>query len=172
MACPKGLPVKNENHLRSSFVAAMLSTMRSVVFRRAPGLTDRRRAILEIVAATASHPDARRVFREAQERFPGISLATVYRALAWLRSVGLLAEVPGDGASRFDANPALHHHLVCSGCGRMVDVDLSIDGMKERARAQSGFASVRSARIELQGLCSDCGSAGHLPREDRGRVKA
>ena len=153
--------------------------MNTVALRRTPRLTARRRAIFEIVAGSRSHPDARRVFQEVQERFPGIGLATVYRALGWLRSAGLVAEVPGDGAARFDANPMAHHHLVCTRCGRMVDVELPIDGLRERAREQSGFASVRSARVQLEGLCGDCGSLGELergptparPGEGRGRVK-
>ena len=146
--------------------------MTVAALRGRPRLTARRRAIFEIVAGTRSHPDARQVFQEAQERFPGISLATVYRALGWLRGAGLLAELPGDGAARFDANVAAHHHLVCVRCGRMVDVEVSIDGLKEQARQQSGFVSVGSARVQFQGLCPECGSLAGPGRPRGGRVKA
>ena len=163
---------KNAKHLRSLPVSAMLSPMLPLPSRRAARLTQRRRAVLEIVVRTRSHPDARRVFQEAQERFPGISLATVYRALGWLRDVGLVGELHGDGAARFDASMEVHHHLVCTACRRMVDVDVPLDGVRDRAREQSGFASVRSARVELQGLCSECGSPGRSERNALGRVKA
>lgn len=120
-------------------------------------LTRRRRAILDLLAATDAHPDARWVFEKVQERVPGVSLATVYRALDALREAGLVRELPqATGANRFDANTSAHHHLVCTRCGRIVDVRLPTEALRREAERVSDFASVTGERVELFGLCRTC----------------
>jgi Fe2+ or Zn2+ uptake regulation protein len=112
-----------------------------------------------VVAGTDSHPDARWVYERVQERMPGVSLATVYRALQALREAGLVLEVPQPaGASRFDANTSTHHHLTCVRCGRISDVVLALEPLRQEVQRLADFAAVTSERLEFFGLCRRCDS--------------
>ena len=52
--------------------------------------------------------------------------------------------------------PAHHHHVVCTSCGRTADVgDLGLGAIADEVESQTGFA-LDSHRIELYGLCADC----------------
>jgi len=54
-----------------------------------------------------------------------------------------------------------HHHLVCSRCGKMRDVDApeelerTLEKALDRIAKRAGFARV-SHRLELLGLCAGC----------------
>jgi Fe2+ or Zn2+ uptake regulation protein len=56
------------------------------------------------------------------------SQSSLYRNLGVLESCGIVVRLPSsDGVARFEVTEELsrhHHHLVCSGCGRLDDVDL------------------------------------------------
>jgi Fe2+ or Zn2+ uptake regulation protein len=92
-----------------------------------------------------------------------VSIATLYQNLARLSEAGLLASfADSEGLVRFDANTAPHAHLVCSRCGRILDLSLTsplvnrlnISGAKP-ARQYRGW-TVQNARLELCGLCPKC----------------
>jgi Fe2+ or Zn2+ uptake regulation protein len=119
-------------------------------------MTACREAILRVLSGTASHPDARSVYEQVQEVLPGVSLSTVYRTLAWLRDRGLVLEFPTPRGARYDANVREHHHVTCRSCGRIEDLDLTVDGPLAAAVRHPRFAVIEGARVELTGLCADC----------------
>ena len=93
------------------------------------------------------------------------SQSSLYRNLAVLEGCGVVLRLPSvDNVTRFELSEDLthhHHHLVCSGCGRLDDVTLpaeleaSILGSTARLGREVGY-EVHSHRLELVGLCSDC----------------
>src|SRR5262245_26786267 len=95
-------------------------------------LTAPRRAVLEVVRGTKTHPTAEEVHRLVTRRAPGVSLGTVYRNLRLLVDAGLLGELPGPRA-RFDANTRAHHHFTCLRCGRIIDVEAPVAEPQSRA---------------------------------------
>lgn len=120
-----------------------------------PRLTPQRRAVLEALRGSSDHPTAAELLPRVQQRSPGTGAATVYRALAVLVEAGLAEELSiGDGhAARFDGNTDRHDHLVCTRCGRVVDVvqpqpDLS-------GVAGTGF-TVTGYDLRIHGTCPDC----------------
>ena len=48
-----------------------------------------------------------------------------------------------------------HHHLVCTGCGRVEETECQLDDMVGRALTTSGFV-VTGHELNMFGLCSDC----------------
>jgi Fur family ferric uptake transcriptional regulator len=49
-----------------------------------------------------------------------------------------------------------HHHLVCRGCGRAVEVDgPAVERWADRVAAEHGFADV-SHTLEIVGTCAEC----------------
>jgi len=125
-------------------------------------LTPQRRAVLEAVRRAPIHPDACWVYDQVRRRLPNISLGTVYRSLAVLEEAGLIQELSqGGGPTRYDGNVEAHQHVVCSQCGRVVDVDVGELGELRRVVARSaGFAEVVGERLEFYGRCSECANRG------------
>ena len=107
-------------------------------------LTPQRSVILEAVAHSPGHPSALDVFHLAQDRLPGLNLATVYRALEALQSAGLIDSIESGrrqtGFALRDGDH-LHHHLVCSSCGGEWEVGARRRGHPGRHRcdAATGF---------------------------------
>ncbi|MBK9155532.1 MAG: transcriptional repressor [Chloracidobacterium sp.] len=122
------------------------------------GLTKQRKAVLEVIRDAEDHLTANEVFESARRLLPGISFATVYNSLRYLKQEGLIGEVRfGSGASRYDRRLSRHDHAVCTQCGKLVDLDLRIPpGLVKEAAERSSFEP-ESIELTLRGLCPDCG---------------
>jgi Fe2+ or Zn2+ uptake regulation protein len=122
-----------------------------------PALTRQRQVVLDVVQSGDTHPTAAEVFEAARRQMPGISFATVYNSLRFLKQEGLVREVAfGSGASRYDRETDRHDHAICSACGMLVDFDLpgTVDLIRSAARA-SRFKP-ESVHLTLVGLCPGC----------------
>lgn len=128
--------------------------------------TKQKAAVLAAVRRAPHHPDARWVYEEVSREIPGISLGTVYRALASLTAEGVIREYPqADGPALYDANLEDHSHLRCRRCGRIVDVptvELPAEAL-EAIRRASGFARVDQVFLEFGGICDACAQAAGSP---------
>ncbi len=114
-----------------------------------------REAILKVLRESKSHPTADEVYRQVREIIPNISLGTVYRNLALLRSEGDIISVSvGDGFEHFDGDNSPHIHLHCSECGKIIDLGLENDVISELA-AKSGFTPHGCVYV-VYGRCADC----------------
>jgi Fur family transcriptional regulator, peroxide stress response regulator len=124
-------------------------------------LTHQRLEIVRMVAADETHPDVETVYRAVRERVPTISLDTVYRTLATLTERGLITRVQfTPGPARYDANPARHHHFVCSRCGLIRDVeDRDLDAIRAPA-AVTRIGRPDTVTVQFRGVCADCRSKG------------
>src|SRR5437868_10412349 len=90
-----------------------------------PGLTKQRQAVMRVIRESRGHPTANEVLERARRILPGISFATVYNSLRYLRNEGLIGEVRfGTDAARYDRKLTRHDHAVCGECGKLVDLDL------------------------------------------------
>jgi Fur family peroxide stress response transcriptional regulator len=86
---------------------------------------------------------------------PSVSLATIYKTLETLVSLGIASELPATGdTKRYDANMERHHHLVCDNCNAIEDFsDPSLE--LKPPRTKNGFV-VRSVSVHVHGLCRRC----------------
>lgn len=122
-----------------------------------PGLTRQRRLVLDVVQMDEAHPTAAEVFDRARKAMPGISFATVYNSLRYLREQGLVREIAfGNGASRYDRETERHDHAICSECGKLVDFDLPGTVALTRAAARAAHFQAESVHLTLVGLCPKC----------------
>jgi len=121
-------------------------------------VTNQRSLILDIIRRGEGHLDAHEVYRQASEKYPRISLSTVYRNLRLLKELGLVDEL------HFDENhhhyevksSAEHHHVVCLGCGKVVEFHCPLSQhMKESIGEVEGFDIV-STEVRMAGYCSRC----------------
>jgi len=121
------------------------------------GLTKQRQAVLQVIRESDEHLTANEVFEDARRLLPGISFATVYNSLRYLKNEGLIGEIRfGTDATRYDRKLTRHDHALCNNCGKLVDLELSIPAaLVEEASALSKF-DAESIELTLRGLCPDC----------------
>ncbi|MDQ6733436.1 MAG: transcriptional repressor [Nitrospirota bacterium] len=120
-------------------------------------LTPQRVAIYQALTGTTAHPTAEALYRQVKRKHPMMSQNTVYYTLGTLKTAGLIHEVNyWHDRARFDANMALHHHLICLGCRRIDDLtDDVLDSLAISAQRASGF-QVLGHRVEFHGYCAEC----------------
>lgn len=121
-------------------------------------VTIQRRLLLELIRSAKGHLDADELFRRAKEQEPRISLATVYRNLKLFKELGLIAESNlGEAHSHYEIRGTVeHHHLICLGCGLVVEFDSPlIAKAKAKIQQQKGFDIV-SAQLKMKGYCPKC----------------
>lgn len=125
-----------------------------------PGLriTSQRALILEIIRHGQGHLDADEVYRQAREKQPLLSLSTVYRTLQMLKKLGLVEEVHFDEAHHhYEIKPAIeHHHLVCLGCGRIVEFRYPLVRLVKRNVAEAKDFEITGSEVRMTGYCSHC----------------
>jgi len=117
-------------------------------------LTRQRKAVLEVVKRAHNHPDAAWIYQEVRKVVPKVSLGTIYRTLEALVEEGYLIPITKAGeATRYDANLHPHLHLVCQGCGAIVDleVDLPRPGGLPPAGGKGGGGHLQGPLPHLQG---------------------
>jgi Fur family transcriptional regulator, peroxide stress response regulator len=119
--------------------------------------THQRQVIYEAVVAAPGHYSPENVYAEVRRRTPSISLATVYKNLRLFVEHGLLREVsPHASTLLVEGNLEAHHHLVCTRCKEVQDIEGDFINLKRLSRqAPRGFDLTRPL-VEVFGLCRRC----------------
>jgi Fe2+ or Zn2+ uptake regulation protein len=126
-------------------------------------ITPERELLLRIIAQNA-HLDAAEIYEIARRERPRIGLATVYRTLNLLKELGVVrASELGETHRHFEVRQDEHVHLICSCCGRVVD--MPPPEALHRMAASRGFRIERS-HLEIVGLCAACQSESANVTED------
>ncbi len=95
---------------------------------------------------------------------PDVPLSSLYRILGDLVAAGVLIRLEfAEGFARFELDDGLaehHHHLVCTGCGIVADLELpdlerTLDTTAVDIRRRAGFEA-RTHRLDFFGLCAAC----------------
>ncbi len=128
-------------------------------------VTPQRQAVLEALARRNNHPSADELFEDVKLLIPGISRTTVYRVLETLVKIGVAQKISThESRARFDADTSRHAHLICVGCGLLIDFDGCDDlDLMRNQRDNHGFLLLDYS-IQFTGLCPDCLSGMAPPR--------
>jgi Fur family ferric uptake transcriptional regulator len=123
-----------------------------------------RERIAQAFFAVDGHVTVEDLVARARKEDPRISVATVYRTMKLLVECGLAsARQFGDGQTRYEpsAGRAHHDHLICTGCGAIVEFSNErIESLQETVARRHGF-EVESHKLELYGRCAACRRAAH-----------
>jgi Fe2+ or Zn2+ uptake regulation protein len=119
--------------------------------------TEGRIAVVNALDSMA-HASAEQVFDTVFRELPKTSIQSVYNILTDLTAVGLIRRIEPAGSAalyerRVDDN---HHHVVCTRCGAVGDVDCVVGHAPCLTPSSSGGFSVQTAEITFWGLCADC----------------
>jgi Fur family peroxide stress response transcriptional regulator len=123
-------------------------------------LTPQRLAVARILARSEGHPSVDAIHDQLQEDFPTMSLATVYRNVMLIKSLGEVLEIGfPEGGNRYDGNkPFPHPHIICVRCKKIVDPELSsLKDVTREVMATSGF-KILTHRMDFFGICGACQS--------------
>ena len=118
-----------------------------------------RASIKEYLISTHGHPTADTIYLHVKKQFPNISLGTVYRNLNLLADMGEAIKISTpDGGDRFDGDTSPHYHVVCTACGRVIDLMVDEDYIDSiNLNANKNFnGKIDSHKILFYGICEDC----------------
>jgi len=121
-------------------------------------MTGQRALILKIIKSARGHLDADELYRLARREQPRLSLSTVYRTLRALKEAGLVDEVHFDEEHHhYEPKPgAEHHHLVCLGCGRVIEFELPLARLVKRNVAAARHFEITAVETRISGYCAEC----------------
>jgi Fur family ferric uptake transcriptional regulator len=129
--------------------------------------TRQRRLILQELKEFETHPTASEIYLRVRERLPKISLATVYRTLESLATMGVIRKLETIGPeSRFDGNQEPHHHLRCRECGRFEDLHQMPPAVEENNLNDWNGWQILGIRVEYNGICPGCRDRQGKEREE------
>jgi Fur family zinc uptake transcriptional regulator len=149
----------------------LLDCAAALCTRRGAQLTALRRIVLGLVIDSPRPAGAYDLLRRLSERQGHTAPPTVYRALDFLITEGLVHKI-----ERLAAYVACTHHLhhdhdhpahgqsvqflICTGCGRAAELeDAAIGAALGEAAVAAGFR-LGAATVEAEGLCAACLAGG------------
>ena len=136
-----------------------LSSLTGRLRRESRKITGPRAAILEILRHHPHPLTNREIFLQLPKG--QCDLATIYRAMQMLEKLGMVKRFDfGDGAARFElvgeGDDGHHHHLVCTRCDAVVEIEECFsEEIERRIASENGFQAV-THRLEFFGICPGC----------------
>ncbi len=151
MNAKRVMPLKSDGYRKA--IGDLLKKFRVKGLR----MTPQRMVIFETLLAATDHPSCEDLLSRLRPEMPSLSLDTVYRTVGTLERAGVLRKVAtSEGAQRFDANLAPHHHFVCDACQRIWDFTWeSFDKLPTPELLRDG-RDIFVRQAELKGICLEC----------------
>jgi Fur family ferric uptake transcriptional regulator len=125
-------------------------------------VTRQRLQVADMLAASGRQLTADQLYRSLRRRVPSIGRATVFRAVETLVEAGVARrlELEGHVYAYVACLPEHHHHLACTKCGRVEEIDEAyVRPIVERLARDMGF-QIEDARLDFYGQCSSCRAEG------------
>jgi Fur family ferric uptake transcriptional regulator len=124
-------------------------------------LTPRRLWVLELISTLTAPVSALELHGMLKKKRVKIDLVTVYRELARLSEIGMLQPVTlKDGIVRYELSPegGHNHHLICTGCKNVTNVDMNHDDLHvlEKTISKKKKFHIISHSLEFYGTCQNC----------------
>lgn len=129
------------------------------ILRRAgQKMTPQRLMIVRALRHAQGHVTAAQLAEQVRESYPFVDVSTVYRTLDVLKRMRLATVTDmGSGDAVFEWAPEQpHHHLICSSCGDVAELDHSyLDALASRVHCDFGFTPDLD-HFAIFGLCREC----------------
>jgi len=142
-----------------------LQQLIKVVRGKGHRLTPQRLAMLKVIAKSEEHPSAEEIYDRIKADFPTTSLATIYKTLSLLKDMGEVLELSlAHVGCRYDGNkPYPHPHVICTGCGQILDPEFGAMAEIIREMAQQTGYQITHHQLNFFGLCPRCQQEGQAP---------
>ncbi len=135
-----------------------LKTKRKALNLAGRRVTNQRALLLKLIRQGEGHLDADELYRRARKKQPRLSLSTVYRTLQLLKELGLVEELHFDeNHHHYEVKPsAEHHHMVCLGCGKVVEFHNPLSRYIKRNVAEAKDFEIIGTELRMTGYCPQC----------------
>lgn len=124
--------------------------------------TWQREAVREALGSSDAFVSAQSLYSELRDTGNAIGLATVYRALADLATLGeadSLQSADGENLYRACTPGQHHHHLICRKCGTTIEIKAdAVERWAQSVAADHGFTQANHV-VDVFGLCAECTAA-------------
>ena len=117
--------------------------------------TQQGNAIRQALKKAGRPLSAQETLAMAQNKVPGLGIATVYRNLKSLQQDGsvVAVELPGQ-SPRWELSPEKHHHhFLCNTCDKLYEINACPSDLQRLL--PEGY-TLEEHDILLRGLCNDC----------------
>lgn len=125
-------------------------------------LTPQRQVILDaIIRNGKNHMTVEEIYDYVKKDHSEIGLATIYRSVMLLEEIGIITKLNlNDGLSRYqiahENENHQHHHLICTNCGKIMDVKEDLLEDIENKIEQSYDFKVKNHSLKFFGICEEC----------------
>lgn len=121
-------------------------------------LTPQRMMILEAIAGSGGHISAEEIHEKVRVAYPYLDISTVYRTLDLLKTLHMVSETDmGRGHAQYELlSKGLHHHLICTECGRILDLENPFLDPLRRAIEDEYDFHAETEHLAIFGICGDC----------------
>ena len=121
-------------------------------------LTRQRVIVAEALRAARRALSAQELYERIRSKHPGIGRATVYRALEAQVEDGMASRFERDGhvSAYIACDAEHHHHLVCTRCQRVEDLDEGVLSPMLASVGRRHDFQVDHAALDFYGLCASC----------------
>lgn len=119
--------------------------------------TPARVAIIEFLGLSDFPVDVEQTIKFLRNKNLNTNKVTVYRTIEKLYKSGIINRIEfGEGKYRYELQKNHHHHLICTNCGKIEDVqgDL-LENLQSKINKRNGFL-IKSHSLEFFGLCKNC----------------
>lgn len=122
--------------------------------------TKQREILLKTLYNHHTHYTPESLYLCIKEKCPELNLgiATVYRTLNLLEEANIVTSLSfGSQGKKFElANKPHHDHMICKGCGKIIEFEDSVIERKQEQIAKEHNFKLTGHLMQLYGLCSEC----------------
>jgi Fur family transcriptional regulator, peroxide stress response regulator len=136
-------------------VAELNRRLRSALSEASLRLTPQRIEICRFLAESEAHPTAQAIFDVLREKYPSLSMTTVYGTLDSLVRLGAITSLGnvGDERIHYEVNTTPHVNLACLSCQRIVDMEsTTVESLEREVQDRIG-SKMLSGRVVYYGDC-------------------
>jgi Fur family ferric uptake transcriptional regulator len=119
--------------------------------------TRQREAILHTFLVAEGHITSEDLCERVREVHPEIGAATVYRTLKLFCEAGIANAMHfREGVTVYERQHAHHDHLICLGCGEIIEFRSDVIEREQTKIAEAQGYSLAKHRLHLFGHCQAC----------------
>ncbi|MDA3908297.1 MAG: transcriptional repressor, partial [Sulfurimonas sp.] len=94
--------------------------------------------------------------KNTKEKFPTLSLSTIYRNLKEMHDKGLISEVKlANKKDYFEIVKDKHIHFVCNDCGKIEDFEIDISELTQKIETLTPN-KILSNTLSFNVICKEC----------------
>ncbi len=118
-------------------------------------VTPQRIAIVELMHHMG-HISIEELYAQIKEKFPSISLATLYKNINAMLENAFVKEVKIVGhKSRFELAKVAHAHVICQKCGKVEDVHIDTQSFVQTIEKETAYR-LSESEFQFIGICKAC----------------